>query len=112
VPSDDSLEAGAKTLGGELLNDALSILKRDQKEEELYEDEVIVKRRNYVLNVYNYITRSAHSKETLRLKSNAEKRETMGFLMDLMSRATAGKMTDENMALLKQSVGQCGRMGY
>lgn len=102
-PSDESLEDGAKTLAGELLNDALDILKRDQGKEELYEDEIIVKRRNYVLNVYNYITRSAHSKEALRLKSNAEKRETMGFLMDLMSRATAGKMTDEELELLKQS---------
>lgn len=103
VPSDDSLEAGAKTLGGELLNDALSILKKDQEEEDLYEDEIIVKRRNYVLNVYNYVTRSAHSKEALRLKSNSEKRETMGFLMDLMSMATAGKLTDDDMELLKQS---------
>lgn len=102
VPSDDSLEAGAKTLGGELLNDALSILKKDQEEEDLYEDEIIVKRRNYVLNVYNYITRSAHSKEALRLKSNDDKRQTMGFLMDLMSMATAGKLTDEDMELLRQ----------
>jgi|SRR3989344_5140624 len=103
TPTDESLESGAKTLAGELLNDAMSILKKDQEEEELYEDEIIVKRRNYVLNVYNYVTRSAHSKEALRIKSNAEKRETMGFLMDLMSRATAGKMTDDDMVLLRQS---------
>lgn len=106
IPTDDSLENGAKTLAGELLNDAMSILKKDQADEELYEDEIIVKRRNYVLNVYNYVTRSSHSKEALRLKSNAEKRETMGFLMDLMSRATAGKMTDEELDLLKHSSGQ------
>ena len=104
TPTDESLEAGAKTLGGELLNDAMSILKKDQEEEELYEDEIIVKRRNYVLNVFNYITKSVHGKEALRLKSNAEKRETMGFLMNLMSHATAGKMTDNELELLKQSV--------
>lgn len=103
VPEDETLEAGARTLGGELLNDALGILKKDQEEEELYDDDIIVKRRNYVLNVYNYVTRSSHSKEALRLKSNAEKRETMGFLMDLMSRATAGKMTDDELDLLKQT---------
>ena len=103
VPADDALENGAKTLAGELLNDAMGILKKDQEDEELYEDDIIIKRRNYVLNVYNYITRSAHSKEALRLKSNADKRESMGFLMDLMSRATAGKMTDEELALLKNS---------
>lgn len=104
VPSDDSLEAGARTLGGELLNDAMNILKKDQEEEDLYEDEIIVKRRNYILNVYNYVTRSTHSKEALRLKSNSEKREAMGFLMDIMSMATAGKLTDEDMELLRQSM--------
>jgi hypothetical protein len=103
VPADETLENGAKTLAGELLNDAMSILKKDQDEEGLYEDDIIVKRRNYVLNVYNYITKSAHSKEALRLKSNADKRETMGFLMDLMSLATAGKMSAEDLALLKNS---------
>ncbi len=103
VPEDETLEAGARTLAGELLNDAMGILKQDQEEEEMYEDDIIVKRRNYVLNVYNYVTRSSHSKEALRIKSNAEKRETMGFLMDLMSRATAGKMSDDELELLKQS---------
>lgn len=103
VPEDETLEAGARTLAGELLNDAMGILKQDQEQEDLYEDDIIVKRRNYVLNVYNHVTRSAHSKEALRLKSNAEKRETMGFLMDLMSHATAGKITDDQMEILKAS---------
>jgi hypothetical protein len=101
VPSDESLEAGAKTLAGELLNDAMDILKKDQADEELYEDEVIIKRRNYVLNVYNYVTKSAHSKEALRLKSNSEKRESISFLMNLMSLATAGKITDDEMNTLE-----------
>lgn len=101
VPEDETLEAGARTLAGELLNDAMGILKKDQEQEDLYEDDIIVKRRNYVLNVYNHVTRSAHSKESLRLKSNAEKRQTMGFLMDLMSHATAGTITDEQIEILK-----------
>ena len=104
VPTDESLETGSRTLAGELLNDAMDILKRDQESEEAYEDEIIVKRRSYVLNVYNYITRSSHSKEALRLKSNSEKRETMGFLMDIMNMATAGKLTEENLELLKQGI--------
>lgn len=103
APEDETLEAGARTLAGELLNDAMDILKQDQSDEDLYEDDIIVKRRNYVLNVYNYVTKSTHSKAALMLKSNAEKRQTMGFLMDLMSLATAGKMTDEDMDLLKKS---------
>ena len=103
VPEDETLEAGARTLAGELLNDALGILKKDQSDEDLYEDDIIVKRRNYVLNVYNYVTRSAHSKAALMLKSNAEKRQTMSFLMDLMSCATAGTISDEQMEILKTS---------
>lgn len=106
VPEDETLEAGARTLAGELLNDAMGILKKDQEEEDLYDDDIIVKRRNYVLNVYNHVTRSAHSKAALNLKSNAEKRQTMGFLMDLMSMATAGKLSEDDMSLLKQSAAQ------
>lgn len=104
VPTEETLEAGAKSLAGELLNDAMGILKKDQDYEEAYEDEIIVKRRNYVLNVFNHVTKSVHSKEALRIKSNADKRQTAGFLMDLLSRATAGKMTDEEMEILKLSV--------
>lgn len=103
VPADELLETGARTLAGELLNDAMGILKQDQEYEDAYEDEIIIKRRNYVLNVFNYVTKSVHGKEALRIKSNADKRETAGFLMTLLNRATAGKLTDEELTLLKQS---------
>lgn len=104
VPDERTLEAGAHTLAGELLNDALGILKRDQDAEEAYEDEIIVKRRNYVLNVFNYVMRAAHGKEALNLKSAAEKRQAAGFMIDLINRATAGNMTDEEMAMLRGSI--------
>lgn len=104
VPDERTLETGAHTLAGELLNDAMDILKRDQEDESAYDDDVIVKRRNYVLNVFNYVMRAAHSKESLNLKSNADKRETANFMMSLLNRATAGKVSAEDMALLRASV--------
>ncbi len=104
VPDEHALELGAHTLAGELLNDAVGILKRDQDSEDVYEEEILIKRRNYVLNVFNYVMRAVHTKETLKIKSNAEKRETLGFLTELINRSTAGKITEDEMELLKQSV--------
>lgn len=105
VPDEYSLEAGAHTLAGELLNDALGILKQDQKSEDAYEDEIIVKRRTYVLNVFNYVMRASHGKQALNIKTNADKRETASFMMTILNRATAGKLTNEDMQLLRASVG-------
>lgn len=104
VPDEYALERGAQTLAGELLNDAMNLLKKDQSEEDIFEDEILIKRRNYILNVFNYVTKAVHGKEALKLKSNAEKRETLGFLTALLNRSTAGKITADEMTLLKQSV--------
>ena len=98
---DSSLEAGVRTLGGELLNDAMRMLKDDQELEEIYSDETLLKRRNYIVNVFAHGTRLVHGKAALMLKASEEKRNTAGFLMNLLARASAGKMTDEEMALLK-----------
>ncbi len=106
VPDEHSLEIGTHTLAGELLNDAMTLLKRDQEDESFYDEEILVKRRTYILNVFNYVTRAVHGKEALKIKSNAEKRETFGFLTELINRSTAGKITSDEMALLKQSIGQ------
>src|SRR3989338_3027923 len=106
VPDEYALEVGTHTLAGELLNDAMGILKRDQENEDSYDEEILVKRRSYILNVFNYVTKAVHGKEALKLKSNADKRETFGFLAALINRSTAGKITPDEMQLLKQSVSQ------
>lgn len=100
---DNELEAGVKTLGGELLNDAMQMLRDDQELEEIYDDETLIKRRNYIVNVFAHATRLVHGKAALMLKASEEKRNTAGFLMSLLSRATAGKMSDEEMGLLKSA---------
>ncbi|MBI4991780.1 MAG: hypothetical protein HZB99_01000 [Candidatus Harrisonbacteria bacterium] len=103
VPDEYSLEVGTKTLAGELLNDAIDILKGDQENGDVFDEEILVKRRSYVLNVFNYVTKAVQGKEALNIKSNAEKRETLGFLTALINRSTAGKITADEMAILKQS---------
>jgi hypothetical protein len=104
APSHEELEQGAKSLAGELMNDAMTMLKSDQQNEDLYEDEVIIKRRNYALNVFNYVMRAVTAKEALAIKRQAEKRETAGFLMDLVRASTAGKITEDDLNLLKNSI--------
>jgi len=104
VPSEKELESGAKNLAGELMNDAMTMLKGDQQNEDLFEDEVLIKRRQYVLSVFNYVIRAVNAKDALNIKRNQEKRETAGFLMDLVRRSTAGGISENDMSLLKDSL--------
>lgn len=98
---DNELEAGVRTLGGELLNDAMQMLRDDQELEEIYDDETLMKRRNYIVNVFSHATKLVHGKAALMLKASAEKRETAGFLMNLLAKATAGKLSDDEMQMLE-----------
>ena len=98
---DNDLEAGVKTLGGELLNDAMQMLRDDQELDDIYTTEELIKRRNYVVNVFSHATRLVHGKSALMLKASEEKRNTASFLMSLLARATAGTMTEDEMNLLK-----------
>lgn len=105
VPSYESLELGTQTLGGELINDAMGILKKDQEMgEDYFEDELLVKRRKYVLDVFKYVGDSVNKKEALRLKKAQGQRETASFMMDLLRASTAGKISDEQMELIRDSV--------
>ncbi len=101
APGDSELEAGVRTLGGELLNDSLQMLKDDQDLEEIYDDETLMRRRNYIVNVFAHTTRMVQGKAALMLKASEEKRNSASFLMTLLAKATAGKMTDEELGLLK-----------
>lgn len=102
-PADHSLESAVRTLAGELINDALSMLREDQALEEMYDPEVLVKRRNHIVNVLHKAGGFIHEKENLRIKSSEEKRNTAGFLLELLAKASAGTITKEEMALLKSS---------
>ena len=100
----DDLEKGVQTLGGELLNDALQMLQDDQALEELYDDEVLVKRRKYVVDVFSNVTKMVHGKTNLNLKVSAEKRENANFMMTLLGRAASGEMSDEELEVLEMSI--------
>lgn len=103
TPDDNSLEAGVRTLGGELLNDALQMLKDDQDLEEMIDGEELVKRRAYIVNVFAQVTKMTHGKATLMLKASEEKRNNASFLMDLLKRAASGEIKPEELALLKST---------
>jgi len=100
-PEDGEIEAGLRTLGGELLNDAFQMLRDDQELEEIYDNDELIKRRNYIVNVFGHVTKMAQGKAALMLKASQEKRENASFLMTLIATATSGKMTDEQLDLLK-----------
>ena len=101
APDDDSLEAGVRTLGGEVLNDAMQMLRNDQEREETYDDETLIKRRNYIVNVLSHTTKLVHGKAALMLKASEEKRSTATFMMTLLGKATSGKLSDEEVDLLE-----------
>lgn len=101
--ADGELEHGIKTLGGELLNDAMRMLSEDQEMEEIYDNETLMKRRSYIVNVFSHATKLVHGKAALMLKASQEKRDTAGFLMNLLARATAGKMDDTQIEVLKSA---------
>lgn len=104
LTSDQEIEMGTRTLAGELLNDSLQMLKDDQDMEEIYSQDVLLKRRNYVLNVFGFVSKFSVQKATLMLKASEEKRNNASFLMDLLASAAAGKITPEQLDVLKGSM--------
>lgn len=103
-PPTSDIEAGSRTLAGELMNDAMSMLEDDKKRgDELYTDDILIKRRKYILSVYNFVSRNSMSAEMLNIKKQENTRENTNFLMDLLRRSTAGKISKEEMSLLRSS---------
>lgn len=103
IPTSDNLVAGAAQLGKVLVDDAFQTMQDSQSNG--YEDEeILIKKKQYALNVFSYVMRAAQGSQMVDIKRNAEKRETAGFMLDLMSRATAGNLSSEDMQLLTGSV--------
>ena len=103
VPGEEELESGVKTLGGMLINDAVSMLQDDKEMEDMYSSDELVKRKMYVLNVFAHVTRNVQGKENLRIKKQAENRETANFLINILNRAKSGKMSVDDIDALKAS---------
>lgn len=100
IVSYESLEGTMQTLGGELLNDALSILRGDEALDDMYTDEILLKRKKYVVDVFSGVTKMVQGKASLLLKTSADKRETAGFMMNLLARAQSGTLTDSELETL------------
>jgi hypothetical protein len=103
APTYETLEEGLQTLGGELMNDAMQMLRDDQVLEDIYDSDELMKRKTYITNVFGHVTKMVHGKAALLLKASQEKRENAGFLMELMKKATAGKMSVTDIQALKIS---------
>lgn len=97
VPSDIAVEQATRQLAGELVNDATQMLKEDQ-EFGHPDEELLVKRRMYIVNVLGHVTKMVQGKAKLMLEASKEKRENANFLMDLIDRATAGQLTEADVA--------------
>lgn len=104
IPIREDLDGASKTLAGALANDAMRILNADQTNEDIYTPNELLNRRVYVLNVMKYLTSLVHGERALDIKSNAEKREQAGFMIDILRHAATGKMTDEELNLLRGSI--------
>lgn len=104
APDDNDLERGTNVLGGMLLNDAMHQLQNDQEMEDVFSSDELMKRKGYVLNVFNYVTRKVQGKENLKLKRSAEGRETAGFLMGLINRAITGKVGDDDLLAMENGI--------
>ena len=103
VPGYDQLEQGLQTMGGELMNDAMQMLRDDQDSEEMFESDELMKRKNHVLNVFSHVTKMVHGKASLMLKVSQDKRESANFMMTMMREASAGVMTVEEIQTLKKT---------
>lgn len=101
--TDEKLERTTRTLGGELLNDALIMLRNDQQNAEDMTPQDIINRRKYITNVLSHATKLVHGKASLMLKASEEKRNTTSFLMTLLAKATAGTISESEMALLEDT---------
>ena len=104
APQDEDIEMGTRTLAGELLNDAGRMLRADQEMVDLYTNDELLKRRQYIVNVLGHTTKLAQGKLSLKLQEKKEKREDANFLLDLLARASSGNMTDKEMKALEDSV--------
>lgn len=105
VPTEyTDIEQGAQSLAAELLNDARATLRETNEREEYFDDEVVVKRKMYSLNVFNFVMKAAHTKQAIDLKRHAEGRETANFMLDLMKMARAGKLSTEARTLVRDSL--------
>ena len=103
APADTDIEKGVRTLTGDLLNDAAQMLQDDRAMEDSFTPADLIKRRSYILNVLNIASRSNQGNAAIALKKTQEKRENAGFLMELLAKATAGTLTDDQMSVLEQT---------
>lgn len=100
--SNEDLERATRGLAGLLLDDAVSIVRSESHDpENPIGGDLFVKRRMYALNVVNYVSRHVKGRDEIAIKRQSEKRETVGFMMNIMQKAMAGKISPEQVDAMR-----------
>ena len=103
VPEDSVLEMGTRILAGELLNDALTMLRDDQELEDEMSNNDLMRRKQYIVNVFASTTKLTQGKAQLLLKASQEKRDNAGFMMELIAKATSGELKKDDVETIRSA---------
>lgn len=91
------IEESLKTLSEMLVEDATKVI---QNADDDVDDELLVKKKNYALNVARHLIAGVQKDKLIALKKNADTRDSAHFLMGLMSKAMAGKLSGDELEIL------------
>ena len=95
-----TLEDGTMSLAESLLLDAKNLL--DETNESAEDDEEVrIKKKGHVLNVFRHVAGVIQKGQMIDLKKKKEAREGAGFILDLIAKAQAGELTAEGMELMR-----------
>lgn len=109
-----TLEDGAKNLQSLLIDDASKLIQESNVEFQAIDDNggmwrkddyerIRLAKKKVALSIASDVLKGAHRFELIKIKKNAEGRETASFMMDLVRRSTAGEIGDEEMAVLENA---------
>jgi hypothetical protein len=109
------LEDGAKNLQSMLVDDATKLIEESNEEFEAIDanggmwrrddwEKIRLQKKKVALSIASEVLKGAHRHELIKIKKNAEGRETASFMMDLVRRSTAGEVSDEEMGILQTAI--------
>lgn len=108
-PTVDGEVVGKRTLDERVESLAEDLIDSAQDELNMANDgadepAIAMKRKAHAVGVFAYISRHVHKKKELDIKTKASQIGEATFLMDLMGRATAGKLDEEQLKHLESAV--------
>lgn len=106
------LEDGAKNLQSLLLEDASQLMEESNEAFEVGNgywkkedwEKIRIKKKALALGIAKEILSGVQKHQVIQIKKNKEGRETVNFMMDIMKQASAGELTEQELALLDSSI--------